>query len=203
MFNVTALKDYWRVIIAGVFVLAGGIIIQVSNSQIDQLSQEELSLLDEIESLEGALALAPITEDSMSDEVVVIEQSSQHAREMGAEMIAIQQTLSTFYKSAEPLDPKEDLTDVRKAEDAYVRLTNQTDYGNTWQLNKDWTMTLDTVANYSGTKTVPVVFTMKTKDGKVAGIVRGVYNPEIDLLESIIVDYTVDGRMDATDVGGH
>lgn len=196
-------KDYWRLILAGVFVLVGGIYIQFANGQQDALLVEQKQLDARISELQQEVDKPPLSEADLEEEVKVIERTSNHARDMGQEMIAVQKTLATFYRTHEPLDPNEDLTPVRDAEKVYTRLTSSTDYGNTWLLNPSWTMKLDTVADYSSTNDVPVVFSMYTGDGKLAGLVRGIYDAEADFIDAIQIDYTVDGRNDMADVGGH
>lgn len=196
------IREYWRLVLAGVLVLVAGIFIQITTSQTDGLNAQEQTLKETVVALKKEANQAPVTEEALEAEVVVIEQASAQSRDMGEEMIGIQKTLTAFYKRHEPLDPKEDLTPVRDAEKAYTRITNSTDYGNTWMLNDEWTMTLDSVANYAGTADVPVVFSMYTKDQKLAGLVRGTYTAESDLLSDVSIDYTVDGRLNAEDVGG-
>lgn len=194
--------DYWRIILAIVLIFVGGLTLMLSGQSRQTMIGEEQDLVQEIADLKTALDKPELTESDLEPTVEVIEQGGLNSRKMGEKMIVVQKTLASFYKTHESLDESEDLTTVRNAEKDYTRMTGSTDYGNTWLLNKDWTMTLESVATYADERDIPIVFSMHTKDNKLAGLVRGNYDPETDLMSGIVIDYTVDGNQDQPDVGG-
>lgn len=197
-----AVKEYWRIYLGVLFVFIGGVFILMFNRSTTSIEAQENSLRTEIQEIERELAKGVITEDDLAPEVEVIEQSGAHARDMGKEMIQVQKKLSDAYRTPDPVVDYKDKDGLDKAEVAYTRMTNSSDYINTWMLNPEWSMELDSIGNYVESKHVPVVFSLYLKDGGLAGMVRASYDSERDLMKDIVVSYTVDGYNDAVDVGG-
>lgn len=197
-----SIKKYWRIYLAGLMVLGGGFYLATSSSAVNSIQEQEQSLLLEIEDLEAELAQKNLTEEDLEPEVEIIEQAGAHARDMGAEMIATQKKLAGAYRTDQPVVDYEDQSGLDEAEETYTRLTQSTDYVNTWFLNSEWDMELDSVGTYVESQNIPVVFSMYTKDGDLAGVVRAKYNSERDLLDDIVIDYTIIGYADEVDVGG-
>lgn len=196
------LREYWKVILGVIFVLIGFMVLLLSDSSKSDLEFQIAGLDAEIMELEKELNRNELTEEQLEPEAKIITESGAHALDMGSEMIEVQQMLTDAYKTIEPVVEFEDQAGLEEAKEAYTRMTNSTDYVHTWMLNGEWSMQLDTVATFKDADNVPVVFTMYLKDGSLAGIVRGQYNSQNDILDDVIVDYTVNGMNDAVDVGG-
>lgn len=199
---IEVLREYWRMFLAVVFVFIGGIFVYLSNGSTADAEYEAQILESEISELQAELAKDSLTEEDFQSDVEYIETSGSHARDMGAEMIDVQLKLADAYRTHEPVVDYEDQEGLEEAETAFTRLTGLTDYVNTWVLNPAWSMELDSVGTYVDGENIPVVFSMYVENGDLAGIVRGTYDSERDLLEDIQVDHTVAGQSDAVDIGG-
>lgn len=131
------------------------------------------------------------------------------AKKIGQEIIAVDNTLTAFYKTADPL-PKDEskkqaiFDQLEQAKKENTRLTDagEHDHIKTWQLNPEWTLSLDSVAVYQDTDSVPVVFRMKTKAGVLAGFIVATYDVKQHKLRNVIRHYTTDGLKDEAEVGG-
>lgn len=199
---IDSIQKYWRIYLSILLVAGAGVFLVISSGNTRNLDAQEQALIVEIEALEKELARKTLTEEDMQPEVEVIEQAGVHAQDMGAEMIQAQKKLADAYRSAEPVATYEDKKGLEEAEQIFTRLTTSTDYVNTWFLNGTWDMRLDTIGTYTDSKDIPVVFSMYTAAGDLAGVVRAKYDNERDLLDDILVDYTVSGYADEIDVGG-
>lgn len=196
------IQKYWRIIVAGLCVAFGTFIIMLSNNETSDIESRANELRKEIQTLEIEINRKDLTAEDLQPEVEIIKTSGAHARDMGAEMAEAQIILASYYKNPEPISEDEDMTKLEKAQSVFTRLTESTDYPNTWVLNDTWTISLDTVATYSDVKKIPVVFSMNMANGDLAGIVRGRYDSERDLLSDIVINYTVNGYADVVDPGG-
>lgn len=138
-----------------------------------------------------------------------IESRTISAREIGEEMIKVDNTLTAFYKTSDPLPESEKekaamFQALDKAKEANTALTgaSESDHIITWQLNPEWTLRLDSVITYQDTDRVPIVFSMTTKDGKQAGLIFATYDVARFSLTDISRHYTPDGLADEADIGG-
>lgn len=139
----------------------------------------------------------------------IIEARTVSAREIGKRAITIDDALTAFYKTNQPLptDAKAKqkvFDDLKKNQAKNTRLTGagEADHIKTWKLNPEWKTTLATVVTYQDAPSVPILFDMKTAKGKEAGIIYAVYNTGSDTLSGISKHYTTDGMNDAVQVGG-
>lgn len=138
----------------------------------------------------------------------VIQARTVSAEQIGKEIIAVDNTLTAFYKTNAPMPTgaKKDalIAKVKAAQTKNTALTGTAvaDQINTWQLNPAWTLKLESVVAYQDTTTLPVVFSMTTKQGKAAGLIYAMYDVNNHKLSNITRHYTVDGLKDAVDVGG-
>ena len=182
--------------------IVGATLISLANNERDSELARQQVLQEEIESLRTELSMKELTVEDLDPEVEIITESGVHVRDMAKEMIDAQVILSGYYKNPEPLDSDIDQVELESAQTVYTRLTDSQDYPNTWMLNDTWTMTLDSLGTYADAKNVPIVFSMYMANGDLAGIVRGFYDADRDLISDIRVDYTVSGYADAVDPGG-
>lgn len=196
------IKNYWRIILGVVLLIVGATLISLANNERDSELARQQVLQEEIESLRTELSLKELTVEDLVPEVEIITESGVHVRDMAKEMIDAQVILSSYYKNPEPLDSDIDQVELESAQTVYTRLTDSQDYPNTWMLNDTWMMTLDSLGTYADAKNVPIVFSMYMANGDLAGIVRGFYDADKDLISDIRVDYTVSGYADAVDPGG-
>lgn len=196
------IQEYWRLFLAFIFVLVGTVLVSMSNSDASSLLAQENTVREEIQGLEVDLNQKDLTKEDLQPEVEIITEKGVHVRDMGEEMIEAQLIIAEAYKTPDPLADDADLAAIERAEATYTRLTDSTDYANAWVLNSDWSMTLDSVGTYADVRNIPVVFSMYMDNGELAGVVRGTYDSDRDLLSDIVVDYTVNGFADMTDPGG-
>lgn len=196
------IQKYWRLYLAGLLVLGGGGFLVSTSNTVDEMQAQEQVLTDEIQNLKDELARKTITEEDLEPEVEIIEKAGTHALDMGEDMIFAQKKIAEAYRTYEPLSEFEDKDGLSRAEEIYTRLTESTDYINAWFLNNTWAMELDSVGTFVDAEKMPIVFSMYTEDGDLAGVVRATYNSERDLLRDIQIDYTVTGYADEADVGG-
>lgn len=196
------IQDYWRLFLAFIFVVLGTVFVSTSNSESDTIVAQENTVREEIRSLESDLAQKDLTKEDLQPEVEIITEKGAHVRDMGEEMIEAQLVIARAYKNPDPITDDRELAVLEQAEMTYTRLTDSVDYANTWVLNGDWTMTLDSVGTYADVRNIPVVFSMYMASGELAGVVRGTYDSDRDLLSDVVVDYTVNGFADMTDPGG-
>lgn len=201
-------KTYWIAVVIGAVI--AGMLVYMSNQN---KTVEELR--EDIETTDGLVADAKETRSGLDEDFntkehqETIEQRSVSAKEIGKEMIAVDDALTSFYKTNEPLpdDEKERealFTKLDKAKAQNTKLTgaSEADHIKTWQLNPKWTLKLESVVTYQDTNRVPIVFSMKTSDGKPAGLIYAIYNVDNHTLGNISRHYTTDGLKDETDVGG-
>lgn len=202
------LKTYWIVVVIGAGI--AGMLLFMSNQ-----SKAIAELKSDVETTEGLIADAEKTRSGISQEFdakehqAKIKERTVSAVNIGEKMIAVDDALTSFYKTNEPLpeDKKEKDALFAKLDDAKAKNTELTgageaDHIKTWQLNPEWTLKLESVITYQDTDRVPVVFSMKTADGKSAGLITAVYEVNNHMLDSISRHYTTDGLQDEIDVGG-
>lgn len=202
------LKTYGIVVVMGVGITGMLLFMSSESKAIAQLESD-------VETSEGLITDAEKTLSGISKEFdakehqAKIKERTVSATKIGEEMIAVDDALTSFYKTNEPLpeDKKEKDALFAKLEEAKAKNTELTgageaDHIKTWQLNPEWTLKLESVITYQDTERVPVVFSMTTKDGKSAGLITAVYEVNNHQLDSISRHYTTDGLEDEIDVGG-
>lgn len=199
---VVFLQEYWMSVLAGLILIVAAILIQRSAGVDPDVAAEQRALEDEISDVRAELQKPALTEEALNQEVEVIKEAGASARSMGKELIESMSVLTKRYRSPLLGDVEIDEDELESAEFTYTELTGSTDYVNVWMLNPTWTMKLETVANYANTSTIPVVFSMYTEDGLLAGLVQGQYRTDANLLEDVQIQYTVDGQRDQIDIGG-
>lgn len=206
--TVRGLKAYGIPIILGLFALILVFLILQQNKKIDVL---ESDIAGTQELLQGAQATKEKVDqpfDSKEHEEI-LQSRTVSAKKIGAEIIAAEDVLTSFYKSNEPLPDDQDeydkiVKDLEKAKAENTRLTSATegDHIQTWKLNPEWTLKLESIVTYQDTDNVPVLFSMTTKSGKSAGLIYAVYDVVNYKLTNISRHYTTDGLDDEVDVGG-
>ncbi|MBN6206558.1 hypothetical protein JYK21_08835 [Ralstonia pickettii] len=186
------------------YILIGGLLAGISiwlfivNSSVNELRNDverKQILVSEIEEQLEGVAVQADTEE----QVQVVKENVISVKQIGEEMIEVDNTLAAFYKTWDPpLEDEKVLQEVEAAKKKNTELTGADDNDHlvTWQLNPEWTLTLETVINYGDVKEIPVLFTMATGEGEFAGIVRAIYEVSEHELREIIVQYTPAGEMD-------
>lgn len=131
------------------------------------------------------------------------------AKQIGERAIQIDDALTAFYKTSDPLPQdeaakKKVFATLKKNQEANTRLTGagEADHIKTWKLNPDWKTSLATIVTYQDAPSVPILFDMKTSKGKEAGVIYATFNTESSTLSGISKHYTTDGLADAAQVGG-
>ncbi|PAF27345.1 hypothetical protein CHH61_03740 [Shouchella clausii] len=204
-----AIKTYWLVIIIGGGV--AGMLIFMSNQ-----SKVVAELESDIETIEELLVDAEKNKVALEEEFDAkahqqrIKERTVSAEEIGKEIIEVDDVLTAFYKTNEPLpeDKKERDALFARLEEAKKKNTELTgateaDHIKTWQLNPQWTLTLESVLAYQqDSDRFPVLFLMETGDGKSAGLIYATYDVTNHTLSNISRHYTTDGLKDEVDVGG-
>jgi len=202
------LKSYW-------FVGVIGIVIVLMMWYTSNQSKKIDTLVSDVATMEELLAGAKRTQSSIDKDFdakqhsEVLEGRTVSAEKIAQEIIDVDNKLTAFYKTNEPLpeDEAEKKAIFKQLADAQVentRLTGATeaDHIKTWQLNPAWTLKLESVVIYQDTESVPLLFSMTTKDGKAAGLIVATYDVKAYKLTNITRHYTTDGLKDEVDVGG-
>ncbi|MCC2248989.1 hypothetical protein JUJ52_03325 [Virgibacillus sp. AGTR] len=202
------IKTYWIVVIIGAVVM--GMVLYMSNQ-----NKAIIELEADIKTTNELVADAKKTRSDLDKEFdakahrTAIKERTVSAKEVGKEIIAVDNILTAFYKTNEPLpenkEEKEALfakLEEAKAKNTELTGAKESDHIKTWQLNPEWTLTLESVVTYQDTNHVPVVFSMKTKDGKAAGLIYAIYDVNDHSLNNISHHYTTHGLQDEIDVGG-
>jgi hypothetical protein len=204
----SVIKTYWVVVLMGAIVM--GMLVFIHN-QAEAISDLEES----IETTEGLIADAKVAQSGLKEAFdreehqEEIEQRTVSAKNIGQEIIEVDDALTAFYKTIDPLPEDKNERDslfaeLETAQTKNTELTGagEADHIKTWQLNPEWTLKLESVVTYQDTDRVPIVFSMETADGKLAGLVHTIYNVNDHTLSDISRHYTTDGLQDEADVGG-
>lgn len=202
------MKVYWIVLVMGVIII--GMLVFMSMQ-----SKDATKLQEDVAATEGLLADAKATRVSLNREFdakkhqAKVKARTVSATKIANEMIAVDNALTTFYKTNEPLPSNKAERDrllkrLDKMKEENTRLTgaSDADHIKTWQLNPKWSLKLESVVTYQDTDFVPVVFSMKTKSGKSAGLIYAIYDVNDHQLDNINRYYTTVGLEDEVDVGG-
>jgi hypothetical protein len=203
-----ALKAYWIVVAIGIVIVGLLLYMSSQNKVMSKLESDVAAtkgLIADAEATRSGL----MTEFNAKEHQAKIKERTVSAKEIGSEMIAVDDALTAFYKSNEPLptDKKEKdalfkALDEAKEKNILLTGAKEADHIKTWQLNPEWTLTLEYVITYQDTDHVPVVFSMKTKAGNAAGLIYAIYDVDKHMLTNISRHYTTDGLQDEIDVGG-
>lgn len=202
------LKAYGIPIFLGLVSLILVVLIWQQNKTISTLESDIAGTQELIQGAEATKQKVEEPYDSKEHEEI-LESRTVSAKKIGAEIIAAENVLASFYKSNEDLPEDQGAYDkivknLEKAKVENTRLTNATesDHIQTWKLNPEWTLKLESIVTYQDTDNVPVLFSMTTKSGKSAGLIYAVYDVANYKLTSISRHYTTDGLDDEVDVGG-
>lgn len=203
-----ALKTYWIVVLMGIGVIGMLLYMSSQNKVIAKLESDVATTEGLI--VDAETALSGVTKEfDVKAHQARIKKRTVSAKEIGNEMIAVDNALTAFFKTNAPLpkDKKEKATllaalDEAKAKNTTLTGAKESDHIKTWQLNPEWKLTLESVVTYQDTDRVPVVFSMKTKAGKAAGLIYATYDVNKHTLTNISRYYTTDGLKDEIDVGG-
>lgn len=189
---------YIKSILVGALIIGLLIFMFIQKSSLNDLKNDistKQSLIDEIE-----FKLKEVDEQVKSEQYVKeVKEGVISAKQIGEEMIEVDNTLTAFYKSWDPLPEGEKFfKDLEEAQKKNSELTGagENDHLATWQLNPEWTLTLETVVNYGDVEQIPVLFRMTTGEGEFAGIIRATYDVSEHKLTDIKVQYTPAGEMD-------
>lgn len=194
-------KTYWPIAILGTIVIVL-LVIMVNRAQhIEDLKAELESLTpEETTNVEAENFDADAYKNT-------VEEVTVSAKEIGEDIIDLDNRLTEFYKTAEPLPEDKAERDaifaqLEKDQNENAKLRNIERHEETWQLNPDWELELESVVSYKGLKTFPIVFSMKTSDGELAGFVQTTYDHEDRSIRDTLVQYTEAGSADAASLGG-
>lgn len=178
------------------------------NKEIASLEKSNEEAKSEIVELRQDFADASEKFDKKKHQKQVKERTIS-AEKIGKEMIAIDNELTTFYKTSDPLPKNKKAKDAifkkleaAKKENTRITGANESDHIQTWQLNPDWTLKLETIVAYRDTDRVPILFSMTTKKGKPAGLISATYDVSNHMIDDVARHYTIDGLKDEVDVGG-
>lgn len=201
-------KRYGLVIAAGV-VMAGGMIYATSvQADVSELSSEIATLEQDIVEQQRLLTVAeqPIDKEAQKQ---VIQNRTVSAKKIADEFIPVDDTLTAFYKTSGDLPTDESelkalqqAVEEAKALNTQLTGASEADHIQTWQLNPEWTLSLESVVTYRDTDRVPVVFRMTTKDGEPAGLVYATYDVQKNQLSNVTRHYTPAGINNQADIGG-
>ncbi|MEW4426019.1 hypothetical protein AB1I68_00830 [Paenibacillus pabuli] len=202
------LKVYGIPIVLGLIALIMVVLIWQQNKTIDTLESDIAGTQELIQGAEVTKEKVDEPFDSKEHEEI-LQSRTVSAKKIGAEIIAVEDMLASFYKTNEDLPEDQAAYDelfnnLEKAKAENTRLTNATesDHIQTWKLNPEWTLKLESIVTYQDTDNVPVLFSMTTKSGKSAGLIYAVYDVANYKLTNISRHYTTDGLDDEADVGG-
>ncbi|MCL6663443.1 hypothetical protein [Paenibacillus amylolyticus] len=204
----SVLKTYGIPIVLGLIALIIVLFIWQQNKKIDVLESDIAATKELLQGVQSTKEKVEEPFDSKEHEEI-LQSRTVSAKKIGAEIIAVEDVLTSFYKSNEDLPEDQAAYDkmvkeLDKAKADNTRLTNasESDHIQTWKLNPDWTLKLETIVTYQDTENVPVLFSMTTKSGKSAGLIFAVYDTVNYKLTNISRHYTTDGLDDEIDVGG-
>lgn len=205
--TMTRIKPYAGAVVLGL--TAVGLLVYTGNVR-DELETAETQLvayekeLAAIRATDAELS-KPLDTDAAAD---TIETRTVSAEKVAKEIIAVDDTLTQFFKMNEVIEDKAardkffKSVDIAKQENTRLTGASEADHIDTWKKNPEWTTKLETVVAYEDAPTVPVVFSMTTKDGDTAGLVFATYNAQSGTIDGVSKLYTRAGILDESAVGG-
>lgn len=202
-----ALKTYWVALVIGG--IAVGMMVYISNINADIRELEsDIATVQQLIDDEKA-KLANMKDFDKEGHKKVVQERTVSAQKIGEEYIAVDNALTEFYKSNEPIPTDEaqkkalfDKLEKAKAENTRLTGASEADHIKTWQLNPAWTLKLESVVTYRDTDQIPVVFSMTTAKGESAGLIYAFFDTKNYKLTQISKHYTPIGLRDEVDVGG-
>lgn len=190
--------DHYPSIIGVIAIIATGVLAVTSASTVAGYEAQLPELRKSIDDAKTELN----KESTVEDDVEAMKVSTINARDIGNEVVKAQMVVADSYATHET--PSED--DIAKAEEALKVIAKNVEgeaRSNMWLRNSEWTFELKSVVNYTGVTSMPVIFTMTTTNGQLAGLVRAVYDSEAEQFKDVKVQYTAIGREEFSDVGGN
>lgn len=216
-------KSYWYLLFIGIFIL---IISYSNNKLSDEVKvlQEDLKILEE--SLNNKTDELEVVENKPDYDpevhAKVIRESSVSAEAIGKDIIAYDNELTELMRipaeeagcddSLEESCTDDDMTAEELAEyeaelqDNVDRLNKTYELkdkllapdcpNESWQLNPNWTLKLESIINYRSTSSFPIVFSMTTANGEKAGIVMATFSVDDYKLSNVNIHYTSVGLND-------
>lgn len=207
MSTMTRIKPYIPATVLGVTSLA---LLLYTNDIREQTAVAET----EVKSIESELAIARQTDNDLSVELDTEAAAEEYtartvsAEKIAKELIAVDDTLTQFFKMNEVIENESERekffasVDIAKQENTRLTGATEADHIDTWKKNPEWTTKLETVVVYADAQMVPIVFSMKTKDGRNAGLVFATYDSLAENIVGVSKLYTRDGIVDESSVGG-
>lgn len=128
-----------------------------------------------------------------------IETKTVDAIEVGNKIVDIQNKLADMFRidgnpSKEIIEQRRDVAPKLGDEQAKISDIDPSFYYDTWKLNKDWELKLETVISYENVNSFPVIFSMTTTKGDPAGMVKATYNVKSNTFTDIERHYTAMGE---------
>lgn len=205
-----AFKNYWYILI--VLLILGGLSYMI-NSQ-NNMNEETQSKIDSVNKQVNTLGVdIEKLKEGFDEEAFVksVKSNKANAKTFGEDIIEVDNKLTAYYKNDKPypdVNNKKEVDKINKELDKYrslnssLRGAKKDTHLATWQLNPEWTLTLESVMTYQNVERFPIVFSMKTTDGEIAGIVYGEYDVSSNSMSSIRIQYTDAGIKDEASIGG-
>lgn len=203
------IKEKWAIIVIVLIILIGGTYIVRMRSEVQSTKNDILIANEQI--LENKINLSDL-EKEFDAEVYsqTLESTDISAKKIGQEIIALDNFLTAYYKSNDPLPENEEdhpkyfeRLELAKKEYSKIVEVKDTEYISTWKLNPDWNIKLESVVNYRNVSNIPIIFSLTTKDGTNAGLIYAIYNVGSYKITGVTRHYTNAGILDAVDVGGN
>lgn len=132
------------------------------------------------------------------------------AKNIANELLSLDQSMVTYYhggsinRNTSEKKKRALLKNMQNVWARYEKITGSSDRSPNiaFRKNPKWTMTLKSVLPYKESPEVPLLFEMRTKKGKLAGMVVATYYVENQQIRHIKRYYTSEGQRDFVDVGG-
>lgn len=189
--------DHYPSIIGIVAIIITGVLAINSASTVADYTSKEPELRSQIEQVKVELN----KESTAEADTEAVKESTINARDIGTEIVKAQSTLADVYATHEaPSD--EGIAKAKAALDVVGKDVDGDALSNMWVRNSDWKLELKSVVNYKGVTSMPVIFTMTTGTGDLAGLVRATYDSELKKLTNVKAQYTAAGKADFAEVGG-
>lgn len=189
--------DHYPSIIGAIAIIITGILAITSANTVADYTSKEPDLRAQIEQVKVELD----KESTAEADTEAVKESTINARDIGTEIVKAQTTLASVYATHEaPSD--EGITKAKSALDVLAKDIDGEALSNMWVRNSDWTLELKSVVNYKGVTSMPVIFTMTTNSGDLAGLVRATYDSDVKQLTNVKAQYTAAGKADFAEVGG-
>lgn len=185
-----------------ILTLIGSIVFSVLSSgvanDIRALEENHERLLAEKEKVETRLKSTQkkFDKEKYKEE---IETKTVNAIEVGEEIIEIQNKLADLFRidgnpPKEIIEQRRDVAPKLGEKQAEISDIDPSFFYDTWKLNKDWDLKLETVISYENVSRFPVIFSMTTTKGEPAGMVKAIYDVGSNKFIEIERHYTAMGE---------